>query len=330
METVRPLPLPPVEEPPAASRRPASRWRRAAVGVVAALVVGGAVVSLVTRHRTHVRADLRRVLVDLPVGWQPVAAKDAGVDTGPPFPDGVQIVLLGTAGDPTAPALELVWRADDVGPGFEALAATTGMERMDTRRGAACSEVNDGTHLCYLDERGIAIQLRANQVPLAEITELIDGVQLVDGELVVDTAAIPSDLELLASFTRTSGGRRGLVGIGNADHPSVASVLYAGPGDDSALLVVGDADQQEFAYAAVFTRWHTTQYRGRVYYVGTGGDGISALWRADGVAYRLRISASLGEDQLLRTAASVRAPEGDEWTRIPPRPRYDAGVALGG
>ena len=78
--------------------------------IVVAIVVGRQLFS----DAAEVHPRYRHVVPALGDGWRVVAAKDEGVNTGPPFP-GAVIVLLGTKGDPTRPAVELVWRTDDGG-----------------------------------------------------------------------------------------------------------------------------------------------------------------------------------------------------------------------
>ena len=56
--------------------------------------------------------SLRSVLGDLPEGWSVTSAKDVGVATAPNNDDGVQYVLYGTSGDPTAPTVLLLWSGE--------------------------------------------------------------------------------------------------------------------------------------------------------------------------------------------------------------------------
>lgn len=332
----RPLPEPPPPLPspqvPAhdAMIDDAPSTRRVLVGAGIALVL--VVVAIVVGRRlladtAEVHPQFRHVVPALGEGWKVVAAKDEGVNTGPPFP-GAVIVLLGTKGDPTRPAVELVWRTDDGAPTFENLAASTGMSPLDTTTGraASCAAVPDGTTLCYVDEQHKGLQLRANHVNLDEVTQVVDAISFRDDAPVVDTAVLPADLQQLAS------GRLGDIGLvpnGNADHPGVSSVLYAGPGDTSALLVVGDAARQEPATSAVTLNWERRTLDGNELFVSTSADGSMAMWRADGQAYWLRI-AGADVDTVLAAARSVRPATPTEWSALPKRPNWDQGVAVTG
>ena len=106
------------------------------------------------------------------------------------------------------------------------------------------------------------------------------------------------------------------------DHPSVASVLYTGPGRSTALLVVGDASRQELAYSGVFMQWQRTTDGGRDWFVSTSGEGSYALWFDDEHAFWLRLSAD-DVPELLRLAATVRPATDTEWAAIPTRPEWD-------
>jgi hypothetical protein len=331
----RPLPEPPPPLTPAEHVRDpmideAPSTRRVLIAVAIALVL--IVVAIVVGRQlladaADVDPTYRHLVTNLGDGWRVVAAKDEGVNTGPPFP-GAVIVLLGTKGDPTRPAIELVWRTDDGAPTFENLAASTGMSPIvtTTGRAASCSSVPDGTTLCYVDERHQGLQLRANHVSLAEITQVVDAITFVDDAPRIDTTVLPADLQQLAS------GRLGDIGLvpnGNADHPGVSSVLYAGPGDASALLVVGDAGRQEPASSAVTLNWERRTFDGGKVFVSTSTDGSIAMWHADGQAYWLRI-AGADVDTVLAAAASVRPATAAEWSALPARPQWDQGVAVTG
>jgi hypothetical protein len=329
-----PRPLP--EPPPLDGRTPETMiddtpsTRRVLIAVLIALAL--IVVAILVGRRllsdvAEVHPKYRHLVAALGGAWRVVAAKDEGVNTGPPFP-GAIIVLLGTKGDPTRPAVELVWRTDEGAPTFENLAASTGMEPLATTTGraASCSTVPDGTILCYVDEQHKGLQLRANQVSLDEVTQVVDSISFVDGAPHVDATALPADLQQLAS------GRLGDIGLvpnGNADHPGVSSVQYAGSGDGAALLVVGDAARQEPAASAVTLNWTRGSVDGRNYFVCDNGDGSIAMWRADGQAYWLRVSGA-DVDAVLAAAASVRPAAPAEWAALPKRPNWDAGVAVSG
>lgn len=292
--------------------------------VVVAILVGRA---LLTTDAAPVHPEYRFLVAGLDAGWQPVAAKDQGIDTGPPFP-GAVIVLLGTAGDPTRPAIELVWRTDDGAPGYEQLAASTGMAPLATTSGrpAACADQVDGTVLCYVDERGRGLQLRANRVPLDEIRQVVDALSFVDDAPRIDTAQLPADLQLLAAGRL---GARRLVPNGNADHPGVSSVLYTRSSGGSALLVVGDAARQEPAASGVTMRWERRTMQGQDYFVSSGDGSSYVMWQRDGKAFWLRQSTD-DVEALLTLVTTVR-PAGDaEWSAIPVRPRFDgAPIAAG-
>lgn len=329
-----PLPEPPPPLPPPPAHNPmiddAPSTRRVLIGVAIALVL--IVVAIVVGRQlladaAEIHPQYRHVVPALGAGWRVVAAKDEGVNTGPPFP-GAVMVLLGTKGDPTRPAVELVWRTDDGAPTFENLAASTGMSPLGTTTGraASCAAVPDGTTLCYVDEQNKGLQLRANHVNLDEVTQVVDAISFRDDAPVVDTAALPADLQQLAS------GRLGDIGLvpnGNADHPGVSSVLYAGPDDRSALLVVGDATRQEPATSAVTLNWERRSSESSDYFVSTSSDGSIAMWRADGQAFWLRI-AGADVDTVLAAARSVRPATPAEWAALPVRPQWDQGVAVTG
>ncbi len=287
--------------------------------VVVAILVGRALLEAVA---APVHPEFRFVVAGLDAGWQPLAAKDEGVNTGPPFPDAA-IVLLGTAGDPTRSAMELVWRTDDGAPNFPSLAASTGMTPLATATGrpTSCADQADGTVLCYVEERNQGLQLRANQVSLDEIQQVVDALSFVDDMPQLDTAALPADLQQLASG-RIGSSR--LVPNGNADHPGVSSVLYTGPASESALLVVGDAERQEPAASGVTMRWERRTVGGQDYFVSADDDSAHLLWQRAGKAFWLRRSIA-DVDALLALAASVRPATENEWSAIPARPRFDAG-----
>ena len=329
-EPPSPLPLPP--EPPAHDPMiddvPSTRRVLIAVAIALVLIVIAIVVGrqLLT-DAADIHPQYRHVVPALGAGWRVVAAKDEGVNTGPPFP-GAVIVLLGTKGDPTRPAVELVWRTDDGAPTFENLAASTGMSPLatNTGRAASCAAVPDGTTLCYVDEQHQGLQLRANHVNLDEVTQVVDAISFRDDTPVVDTAALPADLQQLAS------GRLGDIGLvpnGNADHPGVSSVLYAGPADRAALLVVGDAARQEPATSAVTLNWERLTSAGMDLFVSASSDGSIAMWRVDGKAFWLRI-AGADVDAVLAAARSVRPATPEEWSALPVRPQWDQGVAVTG
>lgn len=329
----RPLPDPPIDastERSVASGAmiddaPSTRRVLVAVAIALALIVVAILVGrALLRTDAEVHPEFRFVVAGLDTGtdaeWRPVAAKDQGVNTGPPFP-GAAIVLLGTAGDPTRAAIELVWRTDDGAPGYESLAASTGMAPLDTVTGrpTACADQADGTVLCYVEERQRGLQLRASQVPLDEIRQVVDALSFVDDQPRLDTDRLPADLQQLAA------GRLGstrLVPNGNADHPGISSVLYVGPAEESALLVVGDAARQEPASSGVTMQWDRRTVGDQVYFV-SGGDGSAyAMWRRDGKAFWLRRSND-DVDGVLALAATVRPATAVEWAAIPVRPRYD-------
>lgn len=319
--TVRPLPEPPGAAPVAHGPvGPSLRRVVIAVVVLLALVVAGFAIGRRALHDDHAtRVDFRHVVAGLGSGWTAVAAKDEGVDTGPPFP-GAYTILLGTHDDPTAPAMELAWRVDDGAPTFDNLAASSGMEPLDTAgRRTACAVQRDTTVLCYAEEDGRGLQLRANRVGLDEIRVVVDAVTFADGRPVLDTAALPADLDVLVDGKNAG---LGLVANGNADHPSVASVLYTGPGRSTALLVVGDATRQELAYGGVFMQWERSPDGSPDRYVSTSGEGTYVLWFDDEHGFWLRLSA---EDvpAALAAADSVRPATADEWAAIPDRPPWD-------
>ena len=124
-------------------------------------------------------------------------------------------------------------------------------------------------------------------------------------------------------------GDIGLVPNGNADHPGVSSVLYDGPGDASALLVVGDAARQEPATSAVTLNWERRTIGSLEVFVSTSPDGSIAMWRADGQTYWLRI-AGADADTVIAAARSVRPATPAEWSAFPVRPQWDQGVAVTG
>ena len=320
----RPLPEPPPldQSDPMIDDAPSTRRVLVAVAIALVLLVAAIVVGRALLHAdgATVHPDFRYVVGGLGSDWRPVAAKDAGVATGPPVPSAA-IVLLGTAGDPTRPAIELVWRTDDGAPTYADLAASTGMTPLDTATGrpASCADQADGTVLCYVDEREQGLQLRANHVPLDEIRQVVDALSFVDDAPRLDTTALPTDLQQLAA------GRIGstrLVPNGNADHPGVSSVLYAGPSGASALLVVGDAQRQEPASSGVTIRWERRTVEDQQYFVSSGDGTAVAMWRRDGKAFWLRRSVD-DIDGLLALAATVRPATEAEWTAIPERPRFD-------
>ncbi len=327
----RPLPEPPPLDPPdpMIDTAPSTRRVLVAVAIALALVVVAILVgrALLQADAAPVHPEFRFVVAGLDAGWRPVAAKDEGVNTGPPFPDAA-IVLLGTAGDPTRPAMELVWRTDDGAPGYESLAASTGMTPLNTATGrpASCADQPDGTVLCYVDERERGLQLRANDVSLDEIREVVDALSFVDDTPRLDTTALPADLQQLAAGRI---GSTGLVPNGSADHPGVSSVLYAGPSQGSALLVVGDAARQEPASSGVTVQWERRAADGQDYFVSSGDDSAYAMWRRDGKAFWLRWSAD-DVDGLLALAATVRPATEPEWTAMPVRPVLDGSADASG
>jgi hypothetical protein len=186
--------------------------------------------------------------------------------------------------------------------------------------------VPDGTTLCYVDEQHKGLQLRANHVSLEEVAQVVDAISFADDTPHVDTTALPADLQQLAA------GRLGDIGLvpnGNADHPGVASVLYAGPDESSALLVVGDATRQEPASSAVTLNWARQAASGREYFVSDNGDGSIAMWRADGKAYWLRV-AGADVDTVLAAASSLRPANAGEWKALPVRPQWDQAASITG
>jgi len=296
----------------------------AVAALLALLIAGFAIGRRSLRDEHTARVDFRHVVAGLGSGWTAVAAKDEGVDTGPPFP-GAYTILLGSHDDPTAPAMELVWRSDDVAPTFDNLAASSGMEPLDTAsRRAACATQLDTTILCYAEENGRGLQLRSNRVRLDEIRIVVDATTFVDGRPTLDIASLPGDLEVLVDG-RNAG--LGLVAGGNADHPTVASVLYAGPGRSTALLVVGDSTRQELAYAGVFMQWERAPDGSTGRYVSTSGGGTQVLWFDDELCFSLRLST---EDvpAALAAADSVRPAAAGEWSAIPERPKWSSPAIL--
>lgn len=321
--TIRPLPEPPSGEDGVDGATPAGpSTTKVLLGlaVLLGLLVAGVVIGRrLLRDEHATRTDFRHVVGGLDAGWRAVAAKDEGVDTGPPSP-GAYTILLGTHDDPTAPAIELAWRVDDAAPTFEALAASSGMQPLETAgRPAACAAQRDGTTLCYIDERGRGLQLRANGVALDEIRVVVDAVGFVGDRPTVDVAVLPADLQVLVDG-RNAG--LGLVANGNADHPSVASVLYTGPDTSTALLVVGDATVQELAYGGAFNQWRREQSGGREWFVSVSGDGANALWLDGAHTFWLRLSPA-DVPTVLAAAASVRPATDEEWAEIADRPEWD-------
>jgi len=261
--------------------------------------------------------ELRHVVDGLPADWAPVAAKDAGVHTGPPFP-GAHVQAFGTPGDPTKPAMEFVWRTDAQVPAFESLAASSGMTPFVVAgRRVACAPQADGTVLCYVEEGDGSLQVRANGVTVDEVLGVFEGLAFVDGLPVEDPASLPGGMQRLGDGR---GRPIGLVANGNADHRDVASMLYlASNGTDTVLLVVGHADEQDLAYGGVTQQWRQVEQGGRSWFVTENDASTMVMWRDGDQVFWLRSSDLAALD----LAASVRPATADEWDAVPDRPPYD-------
>ena len=297
-------------------------------------IVGLAVVAVVVLAVAAVRVwfpsssardpELRHMVDGLPAGWVAVAAKDAGVHTGPPFP-GAYVQAFGTAGDPTKPAMEFVWRTDGDVPPFDNLAASTGMEQfVAAGRRVACAAQSDGTVLCYVEEGESSLQVRANGVTVDDMTVVFEALTFVDGLPVEDTATLPGGMRRLGD-----GSRRpiGLVANGNADHRDVASLLYVAPNrTDTVLLVVGHADEQELAYGGVTQQWRRVERDGRAWFVTENDASTMVMWHDGDQVFWLRSS----DVDALDLAATVRPATDDEWNAVPDRPQYDGDPILPG
>ncbi len=295
-----------------------------AVAVAAVVVVAVSAVRVWFPLSSARDPELRHVVAGLPADWIAVAAKDAGVHTGPPFP-GAHVQAFGTSNDPTRPAMEFVWRTDDQVPPFESLASSSGMTPFVVAgRRVACAPQSDGTVLCYVEEGAHSMQVRANGVTVDEVVAVFEGLTFVDGLPVEDPASLPGGMQRLGD-----GSRRpiGLVANGNADHRDVASLLYLAPNlTDTVLLVVGHADEQDLAYGGVTQQWRRLEQGGRTWFVTENDASTMVMWRDDDRVFWLRSS----DLDALELAATVRPATGDEWTAVPDRPQYDGDPILPG
>jgi hypothetical protein len=292
--------------------------------VVAALVVAAVAVIAVAAVRTWFPSssardpELRHVVDGVPDDWVAVAAKDAGVHTGPPFP-GAYVQAFGTAGDPTRPAMEFVWRTDPDVPPFDTLAASSGMETMVVAgRRVACAPQSDGTVLCYVEEGDNSMQVRANGVTVDDMVEVFEALTFVDGLPVEDASTLPGGMRRLGIDGHD--GPIGLVANGNADHRDVASLLYLAPNNtDPVLLVVGHADEQDLAYGGVTQQWRRIEQGGRTWFVTENDASTMVMWRDGDQVFWLRSS----DQEALDLAATVRPATAAEWEAVPDRPPYD-------
>lgn len=268
--------------------------------------------------------ELRHVVAGLPDGWVAVAAKDAGVHTGPPFP-GAHVQAFGTPGDPTKPAMEFVWRTDGDVPPFDTLAASSGMTTFVVAgRRVACAPQSDGTVLCYVEEGDGSMQVRANGVTVDDMTVVFEALTFVDGLPVEDPTSLPGGMQRLGGVDRRPIG---LVANGNADHRDVASLLYLAPNlTDTVLLVVGHAGEQELAYGGVTQQWRRVERDGREWFVTENEASTLVMWQDGDQVFWLRSS----DLDALDLAATVRPATDREWDAVPDRPPYDGAPILPG
>ncbi|MEN9645529.1 MAG: hypothetical protein RL238_2198 [Actinomycetota bacterium] len=313
-----------IDTTPAPSRTPRGMVWAAALALVA--VVAG-VVYLTGRDTPPAdtpdptTGSLRYVLGDLPEGWSVTSAKDAGVSTAPDNDAGVQYVLYGTSGDPTAPTLLLLWSGDVLDYSVSDFQATGAeyRELLVAGQNAVCGKFGAlAAVICAVPtspDSGLGtVIVRAGGMTLDQIASTVE-------QLVVDPApSLPVD-QLPAGAVQLGAGvgtDSMFVAVGEPDPAGIVSVEYATATGEPVYLLTGDGATQQLAGAATITSWTRRDAGGVTYFVSApNGEQRGVLWARDGLVFAL--SAPVSEDELIRLAASVRPATDDEWAALPPR-----------
>lgn len=313
--------------PLAAAPHRRNGWLRPAllVTVVGALVAALVIVAASDDAPSvgHDPKGLRYLVGDLPTGWKATSTKDAGVRVDVPQFD-AHGYLYGTAGDPTAPTIELRWndpahpRKDlyEFGFGFAFLMGTTDLRQFEVAgRDAGCGnstyvpggvecvvDTNDG--MVYVTSGGLSAEALSGLLQAMTITA--DGPTLPDAVLPAGMVFIGArDLSETSPVVHGSGGSLGS-----------AAVVYQGPGESTAWLETSWAGGDDLAAAATAADWQRTTVAEHAAFIGaaTEGRGVRLLWQQDGRVFSLGMVGDTAD--ALAMAESVRAARGDEWSAI--------------
>lgn len=307
-----------------AAPRPARGWLRPAllVAVAAAVLVG---LVLVAKRNDEPAVDhdpsgLRYLVGDLQGNWEAAQLKDAGISTAPGTYQG-RLTLYGTAGDPSAPVIQLSW-SDPVVESkqfdLELILRITSNRRAFAvgDSAAGCGLLPDESLWCGVELPEGLVQVRARQVPFEDVEVALQTLRITDDSPRVDPASLPS------SVTFVTAGDANVVSAaasGNPDSAEVSRVGHLGLQGARMTLVVGWADRQEIAFGAVGNKFQRIPLGdGFAYWAPAAWDtGLAQLlWVRDGRLFSLRADGvEIGS--ALELAASVRPASNAEWFAKP-------------
>ena len=302
-------------------------WRRplAALAVVAAVVAG---LTVIVRHADTSPATSGTdhwLLTDLPDGWSPISALDAGPSRMPAGAGGRSTAIYATDEAPVGPIFALYWTNDVSGPaaidptdgqGFNLTEATIG-----TRR-AVFADADNHIRLLYVEVDGRWVLIRSAGLDDAALTTIANGLGTdAAGDAVLADAAVPPGLTRRAG-TILEASSPEFLGIETSKYEAASDAGRTDLAPPYLSLSTYADGSGTAAWLGLYTTGlkpvtigDTSGYYAPSTFASVLGMYTVAVWHQHGQLFAL-FGFKVDEEALIAAAGSLHRASDDEWSKL--------------